>query len=130
MQLREKLSPIYNKLHLKKDILKSQHHSQENTPTRLIGESKYCEKFNQMSPGDKKSHEKSIFSIINDQNCPPSIWCMDFADDLIVLGCSDGRLEFWEASTAKFHVSLTLLLIINFVLVFYLFLMSIFSVCF
>ncbi|GBP90752.1 Sterol regulatory element-binding protein cleavage-activating protein [Eumeta japonica] len=29
------------------------------------------------------------------------IWCMDFCSDLIVLGCADGRLEFWEASTAK-----------------------------
>ncbi|XP_041986621.1 sterol regulatory element-binding protein cleavage-activating protein [Aricia agestis] len=29
------------------------------------------------------------------------IWCMDFCNDLIILGCADGRLEFWEASTGK-----------------------------
>ncbi|XP_077302118.1 SREBP cleavage activating protein isoform X2 [Arctopsyche grandis] len=103
LQLQEKPSLMLNKSHLKRDILKSYHLSQEKTPSQSIGESTYCEKFNQTPPGDSKSHEKPIFNIINDKNCPPSIWCMDFADDLIVLGCSDGRLEFWEASTAKFH---------------------------
>ncbi|XP_073951659.1 SREBP cleavage activating protein [Choristoneura fumiferana] len=29
------------------------------------------------------------------------IWCMDFSNDLIILGCADGRLEFWEASSGK-----------------------------
>ncbi|CAG9558135.1 unnamed protein product [Danaus chrysippus] len=29
------------------------------------------------------------------------VWCMDFCNDLIILGCADGRLEFWEASTGK-----------------------------
>ncbi|XP_063633942.1 sterol regulatory element-binding protein cleavage-activating protein [Cydia splendana] len=29
------------------------------------------------------------------------IWCMDFCNDLIILGCADGRLEFWEASSGK-----------------------------
>lgn len=33
------------------------------------------------------------------------VWCMDFCNNLIVLGCSDGRLEFWEASTGKLIVS-------------------------
>lgn len=32
----------------------------------------------------------------------PPIWCMDYLDNLIVLGCSDGRLEFWEGTTGKF----------------------------
>ncbi|KAI8430672.1 hypothetical protein MSG28_000867 [Choristoneura fumiferana] len=32
------------------------------------------------------------------------IWCMDFSNDLIILGCADGRLEFWEASSGKLMV--------------------------
>lgn len=32
------------------------------------------------------------------------VWCMDFCNDLIILGCSDGRLEFWEASSGKLMV--------------------------
>ncbi|KAK9501038.1 hypothetical protein O3M35_002162 [Rhynocoris fuscipes] len=32
-------------------------------------------------------------------NSCPQIWCMDAADNLIVVGTSSGRLEFWEAST-------------------------------
>lgn len=34
------------------------------------------------------------------------IWCMDFVDNLVVLGCADGRLEFWEGLTGKLKVSL------------------------
>lgn len=41
------------------------------------------------------------------------VWCMDFCDDLIILGCSDGRLEFWEASSGKLMVCLTIIIIIN-----------------
>lgn len=34
------------------------------------------------------------------------IWCMDYLDNLIVLGCGDGRLEFWEGTTGKFKVAI------------------------
>ncbi|XP_058116606.1 sterol regulatory element-binding protein cleavage-activating protein isoform X2 [Anopheles coustani] len=30
------------------------------------------------------------------------IWCLDFLDNLIVIGCADGRLEFWEGSSGNF----------------------------
>lgn len=33
------------------------------------------------------------------------VWCMDFCNDLIILGCADGRLEFWEASSGKLMVN-------------------------
>lgn len=33
------------------------------------------------------------------------VWCIDFCNDLIILGCADGRLEFWEASSGKLMVS-------------------------
>ncbi|XP_063901523.1 sterol regulatory element-binding protein cleavage-activating protein isoform X2 [Zophobas morio] len=29
------------------------------------------------------------------------IWCMDYLDNLIVIGCANGRLEFWEGSTGR-----------------------------
>lgn len=44
---------------------------------------------------------------VNDMSfvSPPAIWCMDIMDDIIVIGCSNGRLEFWEASSGKLKVS-------------------------
>lgn len=32
------------------------------------------------------------------------IWCLDYLDNLIVIGCADGRIEFWEASTGNLKV--------------------------
>ncbi|XP_055531679.1 sterol regulatory element-binding protein cleavage-activating protein [Wyeomyia smithii] len=41
-------------------------------------------------PGRKKIYQTS------------PIWCLDFLDNLIVIGCADGRLEFWEGTTGNF----------------------------
>nr|XP_050850645.1 sterol regulatory element-binding protein cleavage-activating protein [Vespula vulgaris]XP_050850646.1 sterol regulatory element-binding protein cleavage-activating protein [Vespula vulgaris]XP_050850647.1 sterol regulatory element-binding protein cleavage-activating protein [Vespula vulgaris]XP_050850648.1 sterol regulatory element-binding protein cleavage-activating protein [Vespula vulgaris]XP_050850650.1 sterol regulatory element-binding protein cleavage-activating protein [Vespula vulga len=30
------------------------------------------------------------------------IWCMDYQENLIVVGCSNGSLEFWEGTTGRF----------------------------
>ncbi|XP_058840800.1 uncharacterized protein LOC131696265 [Topomyia yanbarensis] len=30
------------------------------------------------------------------------IWCLDFFDNFIEIGCADGRLEFWEGTTGNF----------------------------
>ncbi|XP_050513824.1 sterol regulatory element-binding protein cleavage-activating protein isoform X1 [Diabrotica virgifera virgifera] len=55
------------------------------------------------SGGDSKSNtpcesgESSNFSGLKCKLSP--IWCMDYLDNLIVIGCADGRLEFWEASS-------------------------------
>lgn len=38
---------------------------------------------------------------VNEKPAPP-IWCLDYLDNLIVIGCADGRLEFWEGTTQKF----------------------------
>lgn len=32
------------------------------------------------------------------------IWCLDYLDNLIAIGCADGRLEFWEGTTGKLKV--------------------------
>jgi hypothetical protein len=35
---------------------------------------------------------------------PPSVWCIDCQSNQIVIGCSNGRLELWEATSGKFKV--------------------------
>lgn len=35
------------------------------------------------------------------------IWCMDYQENLIVVGCANGSLEFWEGTTGRFKVSLS-----------------------
>lgn len=32
------------------------------------------------------------------------IWCMDYQENLIVVGCANGSLEFWEGTTGRFKV--------------------------
>jgi hypothetical protein len=34
----------------------------------------------------------------------PPIWCLDCHENLIAVGCANGRLEFWEGSTGTFKV--------------------------
>ena len=33
-----------------------------------------------------------------------TIWCMDYKENLIVIGCANGSLEFWEGTTGRFKV--------------------------
>lgn len=35
-----------------------------------------------------------------------AIWCLDYTDNLIVIGCADGKLEFWESTTGNLKVVL------------------------
>lgn len=32
------------------------------------------------------------------------IWCLDYMDNLIVIGCADGKIEFWESTTGTLKV--------------------------
>lgn len=36
------------------------------------------------------------------------IWCLDCHENLIVVGCANGRLEFWEGSTGTFKVRISI----------------------
>lgn len=36
------------------------------------------------------------------------IWCLDCHENLIVVGCANGRLEFWEGSTGTFKVKVSI----------------------
>lgn len=44
---------------------------------------------------------------INDNNninekTVPSIWCIDYQENILVVGCANGVLEFWEGTTGRF----------------------------
>lgn len=36
----------------------------------------------------------------------PPIWCLDYMDNLIVIGCADGKIEFWESTTGTLKVKI------------------------
>lgn len=38
-------------------------------------------------------------------NLVSPIWCLDYMDNLIVIGCADGKLEFWDTTTSTLRVS-------------------------
>lgn len=38
------------------------------------------------------------------------VWCMDYSDNLIAVGCSDGQIEFWEGTTGKLRVRFKIIL--------------------
>lgn len=42
--------------------------------------------------------EEELFS-----QCP-QIWCISSTDNIIVVGTSTGRVEFWEATSGQFSV--------------------------
>lgn len=41
---------------------------------------------------------------VSDAGKLSSVWCMDFVDNLVIIGCANGRLEFWEASSSRLKV--------------------------
>lgn len=60
--------------------------------------------------GTNKPELANSASSLNEKNSTqvpnhvPSIWCMDYQENLIVVGCANGSLEFWEGTTGKFKV--------------------------
>lgn len=70
-----------------------------------------CENLN----GLTHSYMNDIFvnSEVNESKSEiPPVWCLDCFDNLVVVGCSNGRLEFWESLTAKLKVFMVLCLFI------------------
>lgn len=41
---------------------------------------------------------------IQSSHVASAIWCMDYQENLIVVGCANGSLEFWEGTTGRFKV--------------------------
>ena len=56
---------------------------------------------NKLVNGNSCESISSLSSSSKAYNTSP-IWALDFIDNLIVIGCADGRLEFWEGTTGSF----------------------------
>lgn len=56
---------------------------------------------NKLVNGNSSESISSLSSSSKAYNTSP-IWALDFIDNLIVIGCADGRLEFWEGTTGSF----------------------------
>ena len=49
---------------------------------------------------------KESISTTDNKLIPSSVWAMDVSDGLLVLGCSNGRIELWESFTGILKVKL------------------------
>lgn len=69
--------------------------------------SRSCERLAQCDTGRPVCSECEQHQHQQQQQCTgvPPIWCIDYTDNLIVLGCASGRLEFWEGTTGKLKVN-------------------------
>jgi hypothetical protein len=71
-----------------------------DSPSRAIEvDRRQCHAFCHKSP---PSEERGLNVDIVQQR--PPIWCLDCHENLIAIGCANGRLEFWEGTTATFKV--------------------------
>lgn len=41
----------------------------------------------------------------SNENSLSAVWCLDYMDNLIVIGCADGKIEFWESTTGTLKVN-------------------------
>lgn len=84
-------------------------HSHDSTVTSLRNRNKGRLVCNGSADSDRTESEDASSEAVSSSNGTPitesPVWCMDFCNDLIILGCADGRIEFWEASSGKFMVS-------------------------
>ena len=61
--------------------------------------------------GNFKGHQSRSFNLPShayDESIRPSVWSLDACDGLLVLGCSNGRIELWDISSGNFKVFLIL----------------------
>lgn len=78
---------------------------------KSIEEMQKCEIREHLSvpPGKLNKLGGSVSSINTDRTVQTShgisaIWCMDYQENLVVVGCANGSLEFWEGTTSRFKV--------------------------
>ena len=65
--------------------------------------------------GNFGSHQSRTFNLPSDaydESIRPSVWSLDACDGLLVLGCSNGRIELWDISSGNFKVFLNILIFI------------------
>ncbi|CAG4942250.1 unnamed protein product [Colias eurytheme] len=77
-----------------------------NIKEKVIDESTYVnsDKVLKNTHELRKSDSEDAVTNLNWRSKPMKespVWCMDYCNDLIILGCADGRLEFWEATSGK-----------------------------
>lgn len=61
-------------------------------------------RFNENELTDSATSLNTYKTIQNAHNISP-IWCVDYQDNLVVVGCANGCLEFWEGTTGRLKVS-------------------------
>lgn len=54
----------------------------------------------------KDSGDSESVCTENSESCVSPIWCIDCQENLIAVGCANGRLEIWEARTGKLKVKI------------------------
>ena len=62
--------------------------------------------------GNFGGHQSRSFNLLShayDESIRPSVWSLDACDGLLVLGCSNGRIELWDISSGNFTVFLNIL---------------------
>ncbi|XP_063231759.1 sterol regulatory element-binding protein cleavage-activating protein [Bacillus rossius redtenbacheri] len=59
---------------------------------------------NYACPRPRQAEDKAPETSAAPEGTPavPPIWCIDVQENLIVVGCANGQLEFWEGSTGRF----------------------------
>ena len=65
--------------------------------------------------GNFGGHQSRSFNLPShafDESIRPSVWSLDACDGLLVLGCSNGRIELWDVSSGNFKVFLNMLVFI------------------
>ena len=62
--------------------------------------------------GGHQSRSFNLPSHAYDESIRPSVWSLDACDGLLVLGCSNGRIELWDVSSGNFKVFLNMLVFI------------------
>lgn len=78
---------------------------------RKLKELHRCDDMKQRNQSSSKVNKlaNSVISLnadkISQTSYVPQIWCIDYQENLIVVGCANGTLEFWEGTTGRFKVS-------------------------
>lgn len=68
-----------------------------------IPKTRSCDKLHSNTNLNSKTTTNLVNDFGNVGNSP--VWCLDYLDNLIVVGCANGRLEFWEGTTGKLKVN-------------------------
>ncbi|EDS26315.1 conserved hypothetical protein [Culex quinquefasciatus] len=84
------------------DLSFSQEPKSGKDPSLFDFAAQYVKVFTSDPANSQKRVSNGGFSTARKKSYQTSpIWCLDFLDNLIVIGCADGRLEFWDGTTGN-----------------------------